>query len=87
MAVLMIADSIEAAARALKDHSPDKLLALVESIVDSKVRQRQFDKANLTFRDLEESKQVIFSMLSSIYHGRIDYPAEANPAQGIAPAT
>ncbi|MFN8394511.1 MAG: HDIG domain-containing protein [Bacteroidia bacterium] len=87
MAVLMIADSIEAAARALKDHSPDKLLALVESIVDSKVRQRQFDKANLTFRDLEESKQVIFSMLSSIYHGRIDYPAEANPAQGAAPAT
>ncbi len=76
MAVLMIADSIEAASRAQKDHSPEKLLSLVESIVDSKVRQRQFDKANLTFRDLEDAKQVIFSMLSSIYHGRIEYPAQ-----------
>ncbi len=76
MAVLMIADSCEAAARALKDHSPEKLLAMVEGIIDNKVRQRQFDKANLTFKDLEESKQVIFSMLSSMYHGRIEYPAE-----------
>lgn len=76
MAVLMIADSIEAAARAQKDHSPEKLLMLVESIVESKVRQRQFDKANLTFKDIEDAKQVIFSMLSSIYHERIEYPEE-----------
>lgn len=75
-AVLMIVDSIEAAARSMKDHSPEKLLGLVESIVDGKVRQRQFDKASLTFKDLEDAKQVIFAMLSSMYHGRIEYPDE-----------
>lgn len=78
MAVLMIADSCEAAARAMKDHSPEKLLALVEGVMDNKVRQRQFDKANLTFKDLEDAKQVIYSMLTSMYHGRIEYP-EAEP--------
>ncbi|MFM2376360.1 MAG: hypothetical protein RLZZ165_1457 [Bacteroidota bacterium] len=84
LAVLMIADSTEAAARAQKDHSPERLLALVESVVDSKVRQRQFDKANVTFRDLEDAKQVIFSMLSSIYHERVEYPAPARPRDGEA---
>jgi cyclic-di-AMP phosphodiesterase PgpH len=74
MAVLMISDSIEAASRAMKDKSPDKLHALVENVVDSKVRQRQFAKAYLTFKDLEDAKQVIYNMLVSIYHGRIEYP-------------
>jgi len=74
MAVLMIADSIEAASRAMKDKSQEKLHALVESVVDNKVRQRQFIKAFLTFKDLEDAKQVILGMLVSIYHGRIEYP-------------
>lgn len=74
MAVLMISDSIEAASRAMKDKSPEKLLALVENVVDSKVRQRQFAKAYLTFKDLEDAKHVIYNMLVSIYHGRIEYP-------------
>lgn len=74
MAVLMISDSIEAASRAMKDKSPEKLQALVENVVDSKVRQRQFAKAYLTFKDLEDAKQVIYNMLVSIYHGRIEYP-------------
>jgi cyclic-di-AMP phosphodiesterase PgpH len=79
MAVLMIADSCEAAARAQKEHSAEKLHALVEGIVDNKVRQRQFDKANLTFKDLEDAKQVILSMLSSMYHARIEYPEPPEP--------
>lgn len=83
-AVLMIVDSIEAAARSMKDHSPEKLLSLVEGIVDGKVRQRQFDKANLTFKDLEDAKQVIFAMLSSMYHGRIEYPEEIKLAEDEA---
>lgn len=79
MAVLMIADSIEAASRAMKDRSPEKLLALVENVVDSKVRQRQFGKAFLTFKDLEDAKMVIYGMLVSIYHGRIEYPEAPSP--------
>ena len=71
---MMISDSIEAASRAMKDKSPEKLHTLVENVVDSKVRQRQFAKAYLTFKDLEDAKQVIYNMLVSIYHGRIEYP-------------
>lgn len=86
MAVLMIADSIEAASRSLKDRSQDRLLALVEGIVDSKVRQRQFNKAYLTFRDLEDAKEVIYNMLVSIYHGRIEYPAAPPESSAVADA-
>lgn len=81
LAVLMIADSCEAAARAQKEHTPEKLLALVEGIVDNKVRQRQFDKANLTFKDLEDAKQVIYALLSSMYHARIEYPEAQAPEE------
>lgn len=76
MAVLMIADSIEAASRAMKDPSVEKLQDLVEKIVDGKVRKKQFIKARLTFKDLEDAKEVILDMLLSIYHGRIEYPEE-----------
>jgi hypothetical protein len=76
MAVLMIADSIEAASRAMKDPSAEKLKDLIEKIVDSKVRQKQFSNARLTFKDLEDAKEVIHDMLVSIYHGRIEYPEE-----------
>lgn len=76
MAVLMIADSIEAASRAMKDPSAEKLRDLIEKIVDSKVRQKQFSNARLTFKDLEDAKEVILDMLVSIYHGRIEYPEE-----------
>lgn len=76
MAVLMIADSCEAASRSLKDRSPEKLKGLVNGIVTSKVQQEQFSKSSLTFRDLEDAKKVVFNMLVSIYHGRIEYPEE-----------
>lgn len=81
MAVLMIADSCEAAARALKDRNPDKLKILVNNIVTSKVQQEQFAKSSLTFRDLEDAKRVVYNMLISIYHGRIEYPDEPTPSE------
>lgn len=74
MSVLMIADSCEAASRSLKEKTHDKLQALVDGIVRSKVEQNQFVRSSLNFRDLEDCKQVVFNMLASIYHGRIEYP-------------
>lgn len=84
MSVLMIADSCEAASRSLKEKSHDNLKGLVHGIVRSKVEQNQFVRSALTFRDLEDCKQVVFNMLVSIYHGRIEYPdapAEAATAE------
>lgn len=80
MAVVMIADTIEAAARALKDHTPAKLKELIDSLVESKMKQNQFINCNITFRDLEDVKQVTFLQLVTIYHDRIEYPAEPTTA-------
>lgn len=76
MAVLMIADSVEAASRSLKDKSHESIIKLVNGIVDQKVASGQFSNANLTFKDLEDTKHVILNQLMSIYHGRIEYPKE-----------
>ncbi|MCB9234974.1 MAG: HDIG domain-containing protein [Bacteroidia bacterium] len=75
-AVVMIVDSIEAAARSMKTHSQEGLEALVENIVETKIRNHQFENSSLTFRDLVEIKTVILDNLRSIYHERIEYPAE-----------
>ncbi len=74
MSVLMIADSCEAASRSLKEKSHEILQNLVNGIIRSKVEQNQFVRSALTFRDLEDCKTVVFNMLVSIYHGRIEYP-------------
>lgn len=80
MSVLMMADSVEAASRSLKDPHPDKLRSLVHKIIDGKMNLNQFSRSELTFRDLENAKEVIYKMLVSIYHGRIEYPEEVQGA-------
>lgn len=80
MSVLMIADSCEAASRSLKEKSHEALRGLVNGIIRSKIEQNQFVRSALTFRDLEDCKTVVFNMLESIYHGRIEYPDA--PADG-----
>ncbi len=89
MSVLMMADSVEAASRSLKDPEPAQLKALVDKIIDGKMNQRQFSRSELTFKDLENAKEVMYKMLVSIYHGRIEYPEEAKnpePQSGKAPS-
>ena len=78
MGVLMMADSVEAASRAMKDkeRTPDNLEKLVQGIIDGKVREHQFSRSALTFRDIEVAKEMMLNMLVSIYHGRIEYPEE-----------
>lgn len=72
-AVLMIADSVEAASRSLKEPTEESINTLVDKIIDHKVLQRQFANANITMRDITESAKIFKSMLKSIHHVRIDY--------------
>lgn len=72
-AVLMIADSVEAASRALKEPTEDSINTLVDKIIDYKITQRQFMDANITMRDITDVSDILKSMLKSIYHVRIDY--------------
>ena len=73
-AVVMLADSIEAASRTIKDYSQDVIGALVEDIVDDKIEHGQMNHADLTFRDIETIKTIFKQKLQNIYHTRIEYP-------------
>ncbi len=72
-AVLMMADSVEAASRSLKQPDAKSISDLVERIIDYKLSQDQLDDSNITLHDLETIKLIFKNMLMSIYHVRIDY--------------
>ncbi|MES2458597.1 MAG: HDIG domain-containing metalloprotein [Bacteroidota bacterium] len=71
--VLMLADSVEAASRSLKNPDAQKIGDLVERIIDYKLEQNQLDNCDITLKDLETIKLIFKTMLMSIYHVRIDY--------------
>lgn len=73
-AVLMMADSVEAASRSLADKTEESINKLVDNIIDAQIKDDQFLNANLTFRDVTVVKKVFKKKLMSIYHVRIAYP-------------
>jgi hypothetical protein len=80
-AILMLADSVESAAKVLQDPTPERLRDLVDRIVDGKIAQHQLDEAPLTLRELSAIKQAFTTVLMGMYHHRIDYPPQpSSPA-------
>lgn len=73
-AVLMMADSVEAASRSLSKYDGESIEKLVNSIIDSQVREDQFSNADITFKDITEIKKMFKRKLMSIYHVRVEYP-------------
>ena len=73
-AVVMLADSIEAASRSLDKKDAVSLKELIESIFNKKIRAGQLDYAPLTFRDITLLQQIFLEKLLNIYHVRITYP-------------
>jgi cyclic-di-AMP phosphodiesterase PgpH len=73
-AILMMADSVEAASKSLKDPTSVKIDAFVENIVNKQMEQGQFINANITFKEIETIKKVLKKKLNNIYHLRVEYP-------------
>ncbi|WP_430812866.1 MULTISPECIES: HD family phosphohydrolase [unclassified Carboxylicivirga] len=73
-AILMMADSIEAASRSLKTYSDDEIDKLVEKIINMQIEEDQFIDAPITFREITTAKEVFKNKLKNIYHARIEYP-------------
>lgn len=71
--VLMLADSVEAASRSLKEPDELSISNLVDRIVKYKLDQNQLKDSNITLKDIETIKTIFKRMLMSIYHVRIDY--------------
>ena len=72
----MIADSLEAASRSLKNPCAGDIEQLVENIIRGKISHGQFNQTNLSFKELESIKQVFKKVLKSIHHVRIEYPKQ-----------
>lgn len=73
-ALLMMADTIEAASRSLKDNSKEAISGLVNRLVDSQVADGLFKNAPITFKDIELAKEVFSEKLVSMRHMRVAYP-------------
>jgi len=73
-AVLMMADSIEAASHSLKEPDEKKISDLVDNIINKQMEAGQFLNTDLTLHDIETARKVLKKKLMSIYHVRIAYP-------------
>lgn len=79
-AIMMIADSCEAAARSLAHPDPENIRTIVSKIVDAIISDGQLDESNLTLHELRTIREAIITALTAIYHARIDYPGFNPPA-------
>lgn len=73
-AILMMADSVEAASKSLKNPTFLMIDEFVDKIIDGQMRANQFSNANITFKEIVEIKKVLKLKLTNIYHLRIEYP-------------
>ncbi len=73
-AILMMADTVEAASRSLKDNSKEAIVELVNRLIDSQVNDGLFKNAPITFKDIELTKEVFCEKLVSMRHVRVAYP-------------
>lgn len=73
-AILMMADTVEAASRSLKEYTEESISTLTNKLIDSQVAGGFFRECPITFRDIALAKSVLIERLKSIYHTRISYP-------------
>jgi hypothetical protein len=89
-AIMMLADSCEAAARSLARPDPENVRIIVSRIFDAIVSDGQLDECDLSLRELTKIRESIITSLTAIYHARIDYPGfnppSLDPAQSPLPA-
>ncbi len=73
-AIVMLADSVEAASRTLKDPTSTRIKTMVEKIINSKFSDHQLDESTLTLKDLSRIANSFTHILISMFHTRIEYP-------------
>ena len=73
-AILMMADTVEAASRSLPDYTEKTIRELVNKLIDGQVADGYFKECPITFRDIAYAKTVLIEKLKTIYHTRISYP-------------
>ena len=77
-AVVMIVDTVEAACRSLKQHTKEATDAMVDNLIDGKIKAGQLDNCALTYGDIARIRKILKERMMSIYHVRIAYPTVKN---------
>ncbi len=77
-AIVLLADSVEAATRSLDETNPVKIEEVVRKIINNKFIDGQLDECNLTLKEIESIAQTFTRVLSAMYHGRVKYPDKKN---------
>ena len=73
-AILMMADSVEAASRSLPEYTEESISTLVDKIIDTQVSEGFFKECPITFKDIAMVKALFKEKLKTMYHTRISYP-------------
>ena len=73
-AILMMADTVEAASRSLTEYTEENISNLVNTLIDGQVSDGFYTDCPITFHDINVAKQVLTERLKVIYHTRISYP-------------
>ncbi|GHT70520.1 HDIG domain-containing protein [Bacteroidia bacterium] len=73
-AILMMADSVEAASRSLKEYTEGTISNLVNKIIDSQIQDGLLARVPLTFQNITDIKEIFIDKLATMYHSRISYP-------------
>lgn len=77
-AILMMADAIEARSRSLKEYTESSVYAMVDDMIEQQIQEGQFSETPLSFKDVEDIRQVFKERLLAINHHRIKYPSINN---------
>jgi cyclic-di-AMP phosphodiesterase PgpH len=81
-AILMLADTVESAARVLQDPTPTRIREMVNRLVQAKIADGQLDQSPLTLREIDLINESLVSVLTGMYHHRIDYPSAPQGSPG-----
>ncbi len=77
-AIVLLADSVEAAVRAMDEQVPNKIAETVRKIINNKFIDGQLDECNLTLKEIEQIASTFTRVLGAMYHGRVKYPEKKN---------
>ena len=83
-AIVMLADSVEAASRSLDKPTPKRLESLIDGIVAARLADGQLDESALTFSDVSRIKEAFHTLLCGIYHFRVKYPDQDDDDDGAS---
>ncbi len=75
-AILMLADGVEGASRALAEPTPSRIRGLIHRIFDERIQQGQLDECGLTLQELARIREAFFPVVTAIFHVRVPYPED-----------